>query len=92
MAAKRRRKKKTGLKFSKVAVALLLIAVAAFTVTMILIYREQGGVPDTLVTAFFAFAGGEAGFMSLIKHSDTKYGGGSGSSSSDAGGGEPPAG
>lgn len=73
MAARRRRKKKTGLKYNKVVVALLLIAVAAFTVTMIFIYREKGGVPDTLVTAFYAFAGGEAGFLGLLKHSDNKY-------------------
>ena len=73
MAAKRRRRKKTGLKYSKVVVALLLIAVAAFTVAMIWIYREQGGVPDSLVAAFYAFAGGEAGFLGLIKHSDNKY-------------------
>lgn len=74
MATRRRRKKKTGLKYNKIVVALLLIAVAAFTVTMIFIYREQGGVPDTLVASFYAFAGGEAGFLGLIKHSDTKYG------------------
>ena len=73
MAAKRRRRKKTGLKYSKVVVALLLIAVAAFTVAMIWIYREQGGVPDSLVAAFYAFAGGEAGFLGLIKHSDNKH-------------------
>lgn len=95
MAAKRRRRKKTGLKYSKVVVALLLIAVAAFTVAMIWIYREQGGVPDSLVAAFYAFAGGEAGFLGLIKHSDTKYGGGSSSSGGaatpPAGGDDPPA-
>lgn len=73
MAARRRRKRKTGLKYNKVVVALLLIAVAAFTVAMIWIYREQGGVPDSLVAAFYAFAGGEAGFLGLIKHSDNKY-------------------
>ncbi|NBI81234.1 hypothetical protein D3Z48_03900 [Clostridiaceae bacterium] len=78
MAAKRRRRKKTGLKYSKVVVALLLIAVAAFTVAMIWIYREQGGVPDSLVAAFYAFAGGEAGFLGLIKHSDNKYNGSGG--------------
>ena len=71
MAAKRRRKRKTGLKYNKVVVALLLVAVAAFTVAMIWIYREKGGVPDSLVAAFYAFAGGEAGFLGLIKHSDT---------------------
>ena len=62
---------------------------------MILIYREKGGVPDTLVAAFYAFAGGEAGFLGLIKHSDTKYGGGSSSSGGaatpPAGGDDPPA-
>ena len=78
MAAKRRRKRKTGLKYNKVVVALLLVAVAAFTVAMILIYREQGGVPDSLVAAFYAFAGGEAGCLGLIKHSDNKYNGSSG--------------
>ena len=79
MAAKRRRRKKSGLKYNKVVVALLLIAVAAFTVAMIWIYREKGGVPDSLVAAFYTFAGGEAGFLGLIKHSDNKYGGGGGS-------------
>ena len=95
MAARRRRKRKTGLKYNKVVVALLLIAVAAFTVAMIWIYREQGGVPDSLVAAFYAFAVGEAGFLGLIKHSDTKYGGGSSSSGGaatpPAGGDDPPA-
>ena len=76
MAAKRRRRKKTGLKYNKVVVALLLAAVAAFTVAKIWIYREHGGVPDSLVAAFYAFAGGEAGFLGLIKHSDNKYNGG----------------
>lgn len=73
---RRRRRKKTrpALKFSKVAIAALLISVAAFTVAMVVVYLWTGGVPDTLVTAFFAFAGGEAGFMGLIKHSDNKYG------------------
>lgn len=79
MAARRRRKRKTGLKYNKVVVALLLVAVAAFTVAMIWIYREKGGVPDSLVAAFYAFAGGEAGCLGLIKHSDNKYNGGNGS-------------
>lgn len=86
MAAKRRRRRrrKPGLKlkYSKVAVALILLSVAAFTVAMIAIYRETGGVPDTLVAAFFAFAGGEAGCLGLIKYSDTKYGS-SGSDTND---------
>lgn len=74
----RRSRKKP--KFSKVAVTLLLLTVLAFTITMIVVYVRTGGIPDTLVTAFYAFAGGEAGFLGLIKHSDNKYNsGGSGS-------------
>ena len=85
MAAKRRRKRKTGLKYNKVVVALLLVAVAAFTVAMIWIYREKGGVPDSLVAAFYAFAGGEAGCLGLIKHSDNKYNGsGGGTNTNDS--------
>ena len=84
MAAKRRRKRKTGLKYNKVVVALLLVAVAAFTVAMIWIYREKGGVPDSLVAAFYAFAGGEAGFLGLIKHSDNKYNSSSGGNTNDS--------
>ncbi len=85
MAARKRRRKKTGLKYNKVVVALLLIAVAAFTVAMIFIYREKGGVPDTLVASFYAFAGGEAGFLGLIKHSDNKYNGSANDSSDPSG-------
>lgn len=83
MAARRRRKRKTGLKYNKVVVALLLVAVAAFTVAMIWIYREKGGVPDSLVAAFYAFAGGEAGCLGLIKHSDNKYNSSGGSTTTN---------
>lgn len=73
-ARKRRRKKKRSApKFSKVAVTALLVSVAAFTVSMTVVYLRTGGIPDTLVTAFFTFAGGEAGFLSLIKYSDNKF-------------------
>lgn len=73
-AKKRTRKKKpSALKFSKVAVTALLLSVAAFTVAMIAVFVRTGGIPDTLVAAFFAFAGGEAGCMGLIKYSDNKY-------------------
>lgn len=43
------------------------ISLLAFTVTMIGIYRECGGVPDTLVTCVFATLGGECGIMGWIK-------------------------
>ncbi len=61
------------IKFSKKVVAAMLISVAAFTVTMIVVFLKMGSVPDTLVTAFFAFAGGEAGVLGLIRFGDSKY-------------------
>lgn len=70
---RRRKKKNQQVRFSKVIVAAVLVSVVAFTVTMTIIYCIKGGVPDSLVTAFFAFAGGEAGVLGLIKHGETKY-------------------
>lgn len=75
-ARKRKRKKKINLpkiQYRKAVTSLLLLSVAAFTVTMIVVYIQTGGIPDTLVTAFFMFAGSEAGFLGLIKYSDNKY-------------------
>ena len=48
---------------------LLIIAVAltAFTLEMIRIFRETGAVPDTLVACVFAALGGECGAMAWIK-------------------------
>lgn len=77
MAEKKQRSKP---KFSKVAVVSVLVSVAVFTATMTVIFLVMGAIPDTLVSCFFAFAGGEAGVLGLIKHSDNKHcnGGGSG--------------
>ena len=74
---RRRRKKRTlpKIKYRKVVTSLLLLSVAAFTIAMIVLYVRTGGVPDTLVTAFYAFAGGEAGFLGLVKNSDNKFNG-----------------
>jgi len=70
---KRKIKRKAKPKFSKNVIVLLLLSVLIFTVTMTVIYVITGGVPDTLITAFYAFAGGEAGCLGLIKYSDTKF-------------------
>lgn len=74
---RRRRKKRTlpKIKYRKVVTSLLLLSVAAFTIAMIVLYVRTGGVPDTLVTAFYVFAGGEAGFLGLVKYSDNKFNG-----------------
>lgn len=74
---RRRRRKKRAfpkIQYRKVVTSLLLLSVAAFTIAMTVVYIRTGGVPDTLIAAFFAFAGGEAGFLGLIKYSDNKYG------------------
>ncbi len=90
MAQRRRKRKSNTNRFSKKVVPAILVAVAAFTVTMIVIYVKTGGVPDTLVTAFFAFAGGEAGALGLIRYGKARYT--DTNNSSDAGGQDPPAG
>lgn len=59
-------------KFSKVIVVSLLASVALFTVAMIVIYCVKDSVPDSLITAFFAFCGGEAGILGLIKRGESK--------------------
>ena len=59
-------------KFSKVIIVSLLVAVALFTATMIVIFCFKDSVPDSLVAAFFAFCGGEAGILGFIKRGETK--------------------
>lgn len=52
-----------------VIVGLLLIS---FTVSMILIFRKYGSVPDTLITCVFAALAGECGIMGWIKTTKEK--------------------
>lgn len=51
-------------------VILVVIAVAllAFTIEMIQIFRETGMIPDTLVACVFAALSGECGAMAWIKN------------------------
>lgn len=73
MASRRRKRKTSSNRFSKKVVPAILVAVAAFTVAMVVVYIKTGGVPDTLVASFFAFAGGEAGALGLIRYGKAKY-------------------
>lgn len=72
---KRRRAKakanKTPKEIRTMDVILVVIAVAltAFTIEMIRIFRETGMIPDTLCTCVFAALGGECGAMAWIKTS-----------------------
>lgn len=47
--------------------AIVGVTLICFTVAMIQIYRETGGVPDTLITCVFTVCGGECGVMGWIK-------------------------
>ena len=66
-------KNKPKMKYSKIVITSLLITVVVFTIVMIVIFCRMGSVPDSLIAAFYAFAGGEAGILGLIKHGETKY-------------------
>ena len=70
---KRETNPKRTIKFSKAVIVSVLLSVLIFTAIMTVIYIKRGGIPDTLVTAFFAFAGGEAGVLGLIRYADQKY-------------------
>ena len=48
------------------------VAVLIFTIIMIWLYLVTGGIPDTLVTCFFAACTGECGFMGWIKTAKTR--------------------
>lgn len=61
--------------FNKMDIILVIIAVAllAFTVEMIHLYKETGMIPDTLVTCVFAALGGECGAMAWIKTAKERF-------------------
>lgn len=50
-----------------VILAIVGVAVALFTVVMILLYVFTGGIPDTLCQCVYSVCGGECGFMAMIK-------------------------
>lgn len=52
-----------------VILVVIAIALTAFTIAMIKIFRETGMIPDTLCTCVFAALGGECGAMAWIKTS-----------------------
>ncbi|MDD3164995.1 MAG: hypothetical protein PHS97_03970 [Oscillospiraceae bacterium] len=61
------------MKFSKWVVVGLLSFAAVFTAVMVALFCRYRVVPDTLITAVFAFLGGEAGVLGLIRHADARY-------------------
>lgn len=61
------RKEKKKLRTMDVILLLVAVALVAFTLEMLEIYRETGAIPDTLCTCVFAALGGECGAMAWIK-------------------------
>ncbi len=61
-------------KIGTMDIILVIIGVSAlaFTIVMIWIFIVHDSVPDTLITCFFAFIGGECGIMGLIQNTKTK--------------------
>ena len=72
---KRRRSRRAASKQPKqirtmdVILVVIAVALTAFTVEMIVIFRESGAIPDTLCTCVFAALGGECGAMAWIRTS-----------------------
>ena len=65
------KKKKAGV--MNIALIILLIITLVFTGIMIYLFMQYQAVPDTLITCFFAVAGGECGVLGWIKTAKEKY-------------------
>ena len=59
--------KKTKVRTMDVILVVIAVALVAFTLEMIALYKETGAIPDTLCTCVFAALGGECGAMAWIK-------------------------
>lgn len=55
------------IKTMDIILAVIGIALLAFTVKMILLFEQTGAIPDTLCTCVFSCLGGECGAMAWIK-------------------------
>jgi len=55
------------IKTMDVILVIVAVALLAFTIEMIKLFRETGMIPDTLVMSVFAALGGECGLMAWIK-------------------------
>ena len=64
------RRKKKGV--MDIALIILLIITLIFTGVMIYLFIQYQAVPDTLITCFFAVAGGECGILGWIKTAKEK--------------------
>lgn len=67
------KKKRKKLRTMDLILIVVAVALVAFTLEMLRIYRETGGIPDTLCTCVFAALGGECGAMAWIKTTKDRH-------------------
>ena len=63
----KKEKKKGDIGTMNLILIVIAVALTAFTVEMIAVFKETGMIPDTLVMCVFAALGGECGAMAWIK-------------------------
>lgn len=59
--------KRVKLRTMDVILVVIAVALVAFTLEMIVLYKETGAIPDTLCTCVFGALAGECGAMAWIK-------------------------
>lgn len=59
--------KKPKVRTMDVILVIIAVALVAFTLEMIVLYKETGAIPDTLCTCVFGALAGECGAMAWIK-------------------------
>lgn len=59
--------KKKKLRTMDAILVVVAVALTAFTLEMIVLFKNTGAIPDTLCTCVFAALGGECGAMAWIK-------------------------
>lgn len=65
--------KEKQLRTMDVILVIVAIMLLAFTITMIVLFKQTGMIPDTLCTCVFACLGGECGAMAWIKTTKDRY-------------------
>lgn len=67
-----KKKKKIRVKTMDVILVFIAVVLIAFTLEMIVIFKEQGSIPDMLCTCVFGAAVGEFGAMAWIRSNKDK--------------------
>lgn len=65
-------KKNQGISTMTIILIIIGTLLVAFTAVMVWVYKDTGGIPDTLCTCVFAALGGECGVMGWIRTTKDK--------------------